>query len=97
MSPLKFVMPKKFFYYVIKTETKPKNNASSYHLPPCWVSLCTPGQIKGAYRENIFVPIGMPYLVKSGSCEWDPYMRKQGSNIKGVQCRKVEGKKHCCD
>ena len=58
---------------------------------------CTPGQIKGAYRENIFVPIGIPYLVKSARCAWYPYMRKQGSEIKGVQCRKVEGKKHCCD
>ena len=29
-------------------------------------------QIKGGYRENIFVPIGIPYLVESASCAWDP-------------------------
>ena len=28
------------------------------------LSLYTPGQVKGAV-ENVFVPIGIPYLVKS--------------------------------
>ena len=38
------------------------------------------------YRVNIFVTIGIPYLVKSmQAVHGDPYMRKQLSKIKGVQ------------
>ena len=33
MSILKFVMQK--ILLLCKTETKPKHNASTYHLPPC--------------------------------------------------------------
>ena len=65
MSPLKFVMPKKFFSYVKQRVNSPKNQVTT-PPPPCWVSLSTPGQIKGATLWGEYIcPPGIPYLVKS--------------------------------
>ena len=53
--------------FLCKTESKPQNNTLSYHSPPpCWVSLSTPGKIKGATLWGAYIcPPGIPYLVKS--------------------------------
>ena len=63
MSPLKFVKQK--ILLLCKTETKPKYNASSYYLPPCWVYPLLDKLKDIHYRMNVFVAIGIPYLVKS--------------------------------
>ena len=76
MSILKFVMQK--ILLPCKTETKPKHNASTYHLPPPAEShyLLLEKLKELHYRVNIFATIGIPYLVKSMHA-WNPYMRKQ--------------------
>ena len=83
---MKFVMQK--ILLPCKTATKSKHNASTYHLPPPAESHCLLlEKLKELhYRVNIFVTIGIPYLVKSmQAVHGDPYMRKQLSKIKGVQ------------
>ena len=84
---MKFVM--QTILLPCKTETKSKHNASTYHLPPPPAEshcLLLEKLKELLYRVNIFVTIGIPYLVKSmQAVHGDPYMRKQLSKIKGVQ------------
>ena len=63
-EPTEVCDAKKFFYYV--KETNPQNNLSSNHLPLAGSHYPLQNKLEELhYRQNIFVPIGIPYLVKS--------------------------------
>ena len=91
MSILKFVMQK--ILLLCKTETKPKHNASTYHLPPAESHYLLLEKLKELhYRVNIFVTIGIPYLVKSRKlCMESIHEKTSKQNQRGAmaQCRFV--------
>ena len=87
MSILKFVMQK--ILLPCKTETKPKHNASTSPAESHYLLLKKLKELH--YRVNIFVTIGISYLVKSTQCMESIHEKTRKQNQRGAiaQCRKV--------
>ena len=104
MSILKLVMQK--ILLPCKTETKPKHNGSTYHLPPPAEShyLLLEKLKELHYRVNVFVAIGIPYLVNSmqavhGIHKWEDKWGKSklcnGAVQKGLNMPKLTPGQSC--